>query len=132
MPLFIRDDPRADDVPNTAEEIIAGFANENAYFVGIDALIRMSIDTARFCLEDSSTPGRKICQRLTDYSWGYSGPSLAALTGAQALVNASNIQLAIAVRAPHMGRPPLIRAALFVAAIISSQTVRAFVEGDGV
>lgn len=57
-------DDLVDDIPNTAAEIISGFATKNAYYIGNEKLGSVSnvIYRARMCLETAN--GKQVCQEL--------------------------------------------------------------------
>ena len=61
---YYGDDDLVDDIPNTAAEIISGFATENAYYIGNEKLGSVSnvIYRARMCLETAN--GKQVCQDL--------------------------------------------------------------------
>jgi len=79
--LFYHDDDMVDDIPNTAEEIAAGFQNDNAAFVGNRRLQSMRLTGVRMCLEESHAPGsdcKRICYKAVEGDWSYDGPGIAA------------------------------------------------------
>ena len=81
MPFYYRD-TALDDIPNSEAEIAAGFANNNAYFVGNAALAELEIDEAELCVEDLAAE-KRLCLPLEhrDSELLYDGGVREALQG---------------------------------------------------
>lgn len=63
--LHYRDDPNVDDIPNTIQDVAAGFETTNAKFIGIDALQNVDFDIAQICV--GSTNGCSLtCETIDD------------------------------------------------------------------
>lgn len=73
------DDDSKDDIPDDAATIIAGFRNDNAFYIGNDALDALGFARAEMCVSQSHPSGagcKKSCIEIADSDWQYTGGSL--------------------------------------------------------
>ena len=63
VPFYYRDSTTMDDIPNSAAEIAKGFSNQNAYYIGNEALVELEIQEAQLCVEDLAAE-KRLCLPL--------------------------------------------------------------------